>query len=144
MKEIYVQSLKPTSGLDSMYSFFLLSLLLHSHYHVFLFPTLKKILSRVQASSPRHRCGGSVIAPPPLLLLSSWRSLSWSLKRDTLILGILLFHFASDNVQRLFQPYHPHVRVYVKEKLESDDLKHGGYCQSDEILAIMQSPLPFV
>lgn len=42
-----------------------------------------KFRSRFQSPSPCHRCGSVIL--PPLLLLGSWRSVSWSLMHDTLL-----------------------------------------------------------
>ena len=49
--------------------------------------TYKRLLC-VHTPSPRHGCGATI---PPWPLRVSWRSLSWSLKRDTLREMVLLF-----------------------------------------------------
>ena len=64
MKETYAQSLPPF-GIDLRFEFHLphlLPLLLTSH-HVFCFLD-SEILSRVEATSPHHRCGSVIPSPP--------------------------------------------------------------------------------
>ena len=81
--KVYIPSTS-TAVYASSTILYLLSLLRPpSQYALFTF--YSSILSRIQAPSSRHRCGSvTPPPPPPLLLLEFWRSLSRSLKRNTL------------------------------------------------------------
>ena len=70
--------------------------------HIIMF--LNRTVSRIQAPSPRHRCGS--VNPPLPLHLASWRTLGCTLKRDTLLEIATCLFSLRDDMQQTFL-YHP-------------------------------------